>query len=98
MRWCEQGGGGGERRRATKAAVAAVCGGGVRLFSVTSDSTLRGEMKRYMSKICGEEGKIRSDLKNCNESWSIGRGRLARETLAIKWRRLWDIMLVWGRA
>ncbi len=43
-------GGGGERRRAAKAAAAA-CGGGVRLFSVTSDGTLRGEMKR-MSKIC----------------------------------------------
>ncbi len=30
--------------------------------------------------------KIRSDLKNCNESWSLCRVRLARETLAIKWR------------
>jgi len=30
---------------ATKAAAAAVCGGGVRLFSVTRDGTLRGEMK-----------------------------------------------------
>ena len=95
MRWCEQGGGGGERRRATKAAATAVCGGGVRLFSVTSDSTLRGELKRYMSKICGEGGKkIRSDLKNCNESWSIGRGRLARETLAIMAQTM--VMLVWG--
>jgi len=36
----------------------------------------------------GEAGKIRSDLKKCNASWSIGRGRLARETLANKWRRI----------
>jgi hypothetical protein len=28
--------------------VVAVCGGGERLFSVTSDGTLRGEMKRYV--------------------------------------------------
>jgi hypothetical protein len=28
------------------AAAAAACSGGVELFSVTSDSTLRGEMKR----------------------------------------------------
>jgi len=34
-------GGGGERQRATKAAAAACCRG-VRLFSMTSDSTLRG--------------------------------------------------------
>ena len=27
----------------------------------------------------------------------LGRGRLARETLAIKWRGLCDIMLVWFR-
>jgi len=40
-------GGGGERQRATKAEAAA-CGGSVRLFSVTKDGTLRGEMK-YMS-------------------------------------------------
>ncbi len=40
----ERGGGGGERQRATKA-VAVACGGGVRLFSVTRDGTLRGEMK-----------------------------------------------------
>ncbi len=46
----EQGGGGRERRRATKAAAAA-CGGSVRLFSVTSDGTLRGEMKRYVKDI-----------------------------------------------
>ena len=45
----------------------------------------------------GRRGKIMSDLKKCNESWSIGRGRLARETLAIKWRGLCDIMLVWFR-
>jgi hypothetical protein len=42
----EQGGGSGERQRGTKAA-AAVCGGGVRLFSVTREGTLRGEMKIY---------------------------------------------------
>ena len=40
-------GGGGERRRVTKAAAAA-CSGGVRLFSVASDGTLRGKMKRYV--------------------------------------------------
>ena len=45
----------------------------------------------------GRREKIMSDLKKCNESWSIGRGRLARETLAIKWRGLCDIMLVWFR-
>ena len=38
----ERGGGGGEQRRTTKAAAAA-CGGGVRLLSVASDGTLRGE-------------------------------------------------------
>ena len=43
----------------------------------------------------GEAGKIRSDLKKGNESWRIGRGRLARETLAIKWQR--DKMLVWSK-
>ena len=49
----------------------------------------------FWERETGEAGKIRSDLKKCNESWSIGRGRLARETLAIKWRGLCDIMLVW---
>ena len=44
------GGGGRERRCATKAAVVA-CGGSVRLFSVTSEGTLRGEMKRYVKDI-----------------------------------------------
>jgi hypothetical protein len=43
-----------------------------------------------------EREKIRSDLKNCNASWSLCRGRLARETLANKWRGLCDKMLVWG--
>jgi len=41
------GGGGEERQRVTKAEAAA-CGGGVRLFSVTRDGTLRGEMKIYV--------------------------------------------------
>jgi hypothetical protein len=36
----------------------------------------------------GRREKIRADLKTCNESWSLCRGRLARETLAIKWRGL----------
>ena len=36
----------------------------------------------------GEAGKIRSDLKKFNASWSIGRGRLARETFANKWQRI----------
>jgi hypothetical protein len=42
----------------------------------------------------GRREKIMSDLKKCNESWSIGRGRLARETLTIKCHGLCDIMLV----
>ena len=41
------GGGGGERQYATMAE-AVVCGGGVWLFSVTRDGTLRGEMKIYV--------------------------------------------------
>ena len=48
----EQGGGGGERQHATKVAAAA-CGGGVRLFSMTRDVTLRGEMKRYVKDMSG---------------------------------------------
>jgi len=39
----------------TKAAAAAACGGGVRLFSVTSDGTLRGEMKRYVKVMSGHK-------------------------------------------
>jgi hypothetical protein len=50
----ERGGGGGERQRATKA-VAVACGGGVRLFSVTRDGTLRGEMKIYVKYISGHK-------------------------------------------
>jgi hypothetical protein len=46
----ERGGGGGEQQRATKAAAEA-CGGGVWLFSVTRDGTLRGDMKIYVN-IC----------------------------------------------
>ena len=42
----------------------------------------------------GGGGKIRSDLKNCNVSWCLGRGRLARESLANKWRGISDKMLV----
>ena len=46
-----------------------------------------------MSKRCGEVGKKRSDLKNKKQKTamslgSIGRGRLARENLANKWRGL----------
>ena len=50
----------------------------------------------FWERETGEAGKIRLDLKKCNESWSIGCGHLARETLAIKWRGLWDKMLVWN--
>ena len=64
----QQVGGGGERRRATKVAAAA-CGGGVRrrraaaacgggmlrLFSVTSDGKLRGEMKSYVKDVSGHK-------------------------------------------
>ncbi len=39
------GGGGRERQRVTKVEAVA-CGGGVRLFSVTRDGTLRGECHR----------------------------------------------------
>ena len=46
------GGGGGERQRATKAEATA-CGGGVRLFSVTRDRTLRGEMTIYVKDMSG---------------------------------------------
>ncbi len=38
----------------TKAAVA-VCGGGVRLFSLTRDSMLRGEMKIYVKDMSGHK-------------------------------------------
>ena len=37
------------------AAAAAACGGGVRLFSVASDGTLRGEMKRYVKVMSGHK-------------------------------------------
>jgi len=47
-------GGGGERQGATKAE-AATCGGGVRLFSVTRDGTLRGEMKIYVKDMSGHK-------------------------------------------
>ena len=50
----ERGGGGGERQRATKAAAAA-CSGGVRLFSVARDGTLRGEMKIYVKDMSGHK-------------------------------------------
>ena len=41
---------------ATKAAAAAAaCGGGVRLFSVTRDGTLRGEMKIYVKDMSGHK-------------------------------------------
>ena len=41
--------------KAAAAAAAAACGGGVRLFSVTSDGTLRGEMKRYVKNMSGHK-------------------------------------------
>jgi hypothetical protein len=46
------GGGGGERQRVTKAEA---CGSGVRLFSVTRDGTLRGEMKIYVKDMSGHK-------------------------------------------
>jgi hypothetical protein len=47
---CNKGGGGGVRR------CAAACGGGVlRLFSLTSDGTLRGEMKRHVKDVSGHK-------------------------------------------
>jgi hypothetical protein len=55
----ERGGGGGERRRAQRQrrrhAAAASCGGGVRLFSMTRDGTLRGEMKIYVKDMSGHK-------------------------------------------
>ena len=46
----ESRGGGVRRRRAV-----AVCGGGVWLLSVTSDGTLRAEMKRYVKNMSGHK-------------------------------------------
>ena len=40
---------------ATKAAAGAACGVGVRLFSVTRDGTLRGEMKIYVKDMSGHK-------------------------------------------
>ena len=50
----ERGGAGGERQRATKAAAEA-CGGGMWLFSVTRDGTLRGEMNIYVKDMSGHK-------------------------------------------
>jgi hypothetical protein len=44
----------GRRRQRRRRRVTA-CGGGVRLFSVTSDDTLRGEMKRYVKDMSGHK-------------------------------------------
>ncbi len=61
------GGGGGERQRGAAACdkgrgggvqrqrAAAACGGGVRLFSVTRDGTLRREMKIYVKDMSGHK-------------------------------------------
>jgi hypothetical protein len=38
----------------------------------------------FLWKRC-REGENKSDLKNCNASWSLCHGHLARETLTIKW-------------
>ena len=46
----ESRGGGVPRRRAV-----AVCGGGMWLLSVTSDGTLRAEMKRYLKNMSGHK-------------------------------------------
>ena len=67
-------------RRPLRCAAAAASDAG-RLISTTSLATQKRERP-------GRREKIRADLKKCNESWSIGRGRLARETLAINWRGL----------
>ena len=50
----ERGGGGGERQRSAKAAAAA-CSSSVRLFSVTRDGTLRGEMKIHVKDMSGHK-------------------------------------------
>ena len=61
----EQGGGGGERQHATKVAAAA-CGGGVRLFSMTRDGTLRGEMKIYVKDMFGHKFAERGGGRSAN--------------------------------
>ena len=42
-------------RQRWRRCAAAVCGGGVRLFSVTRDGTLRGEMKIYVKDMSGHK-------------------------------------------
>jgi hypothetical protein len=48
------GGGSGERQHATKEEAVASCGG-VRLFSVTRDGTLREELKIYVKDMSGHK-------------------------------------------
>ena len=45
----------GRRRQRRRRRRVTACGGGVRLFSVTSDGTLRGEMKRYVKDMSGHK-------------------------------------------
>jgi hypothetical protein len=49
-------GSGGMRQRRRRRRAAAACGGSVRLFSLMSDGTLRGEMKRYVKHKFAERG------------------------------------------
>ena len=61
----ERGGGGGERQRAAKAAAAA-CSSGMRLFSVTRDGTLRGEMKIHVKDMSGHKFAERGGGRSAN--------------------------------
>jgi hypothetical protein len=45
----------GVRQRRRRRRAPAACGSGVRLFSVASDGTLRGEMKRYVKDMSGHK-------------------------------------------
>ena len=48
-------GSGSVRQRQRRQRAAAACGGSVRLFSVTRDGTLRGEMKIYVKDMSGHK-------------------------------------------
>ena len=43
------------KTKATAAAAVAACGSGVRLFSMMSDGTLKGEMKGYVKAMSGHK-------------------------------------------
>ena len=53
-------------RQRWRRCAAAVCGGGVRLFSVTRDGTLRGEMKIYVKDMSGHKFAERGGGRSAN--------------------------------